>query len=239
MLLQVMAVRSVFAPIYQCPLCLLSEIFPVTLKQNRAAKLFGLTGVYNLEVARSFIRLIDQTSLVPVMAWTLAELQSYNLGKESIEVTIGQASGVSAGTYEFKTKSYKEVFRAIEQSIHRLLYEMKTNPSPPPLPPFRPKEKQPIQQMVSPSMKEGSSGKPTSSGPEAGHKATVVENLYEGSPLQQQSGSVSNEGDYNIYVHKRFYLQFVKLAGYKIPIQKQLVSLNCVVGIYWKSCRNL
>ena len=137
------------------------------------------------------------------MTWTLAEIQSYNLGKESIEVTIGQASGISAGTYEFKTKSHKEVFRAIEQSIHRLLYEMKTNPPPPPLPPSRQREKLPAPQTVSPSMKEVSSDKPASSSQYEGHKAAAVENVYEGSPLQQQSGSVSNEGH---YVHHRSYL---------------------------------
>ena len=176
----------------------------MTLKQNKVAKLFGLSETYNLEVTPTGVHLCSLTSPTPIMTWTLAELRSFSLGKESIEVDIGKASGIGAGIYVFKTKSNKELFRAIEQSIHRQLHEQRNNPPPPPLPPLRPREKQPpppaaAQQLFAPPAKDAC-GDVKSSGvsKDVGRKPTATENVYEASPFQQQQqqqcGPVDDEG---------------------------------------------
>ena len=180
--------------------CSLPEIFPVTLKQNKVTKLFGLTGAYNLEVAPAFVRLCGQTSSAPIMVWTLAELQSFSLGKESVEVIVGKASGIGAGSYVFKTKSNKELFRAIEQCIHRQLHEHRSNPPPPPLPPFKPREKmQPTQQTIPSFTKEASCAKTSDSSQDSGHKPTATENVYDVSPSHQQSGSFRSDGSGELF----------------------------------------
>ena len=99
-----------------------SETYAITVKQNKAARVCGLTGTsYNVEVTATHFRLLEPMSPIPIMGWMLHEMKSFTLGKDCIVIEVGESPGVAAGKYVFNTKSSKELFRAIQQSIQNQL----------------------------------------------------------------------------------------------------------------------